>query len=130
MSSPNAADLMVWWRCSLGGVKDSKNSWCSGGGIFTGATVCRVAAKLGHTVLTWRRVPTNNAGLGDSAKATEPLVEQCFLSKSSSPQTTSPDPEAQVHLVWLLPQHEAVLAGTAPSRVPFELEYMKGPKAD
>ncbi len=56
---------------------------------------CRVAAKLGHTVLTWRRVPTNNAGLGDSAKATEPLVEQCFLSKSGAPQTTSPDPEAQ-----------------------------------
>ncbi|EIE24001.1 glutamate synthase, NADH-dependent [Coccomyxa subellipsoidea C-169] len=38
--------------------------------------VAKVAAKLGHTVLTWRRVPTNNAGLGDSAKATEPLVEQ------------------------------------------------------
>lgn len=58
---------------------------------------CRVAAKLGHSILAWRRVPTNNYNLGDSAKSTEPSVEQCFLSKSSAPQTTSPDPEAQVH---------------------------------
>lgn len=114
----------------LGGREEFQRNWCSGGGIFTGATVCRVAAKLGHTVLTWRRVPTNNAGLGDSAKATEPLVEQCFLSKSSSPQTTSPDPEAQVHHMWLLPQHEAVLAGMAPSRVPCNFEYMEGPKTE
>ena len=60
------------------------------------AVCCRVAAKLGHSILAWRRVPTNNYNLGDSAKSTEPSVEQCFLSMSSAPQTTSPDPEAQV----------------------------------
>jgi hypothetical protein len=41
-------------------------------------------------------VPTNNAALGQSAKATEPRIEQCFLSASSNPVTTSPDPDAQV----------------------------------
>ena len=56
----------------------------------------RIAAELGHSVLAWRRVPTSNGALGESAKATEPHVEQCFLSKSATPVTTSPDPEAQV----------------------------------
>jgi glutamate synthase domain-containing protein 1 len=57
---------------------------------------CRVAEKLGHTVLAWRLVPTNNYNLGESAKAVEPHIAQVFISLSSSPVTSSPDPEAQV----------------------------------
>ncbi|CAL8462475.1 g2008 [Coccomyxa elongata] len=68
--------------------------------------VAKVAAKLGHSILAWRRVPTNNYNLGDSAKSTEPSVEQCFLSKSSAPQTTSPDPEAQFYILRKLIEHE------------------------
>lgn len=69
-----------------------------GAGLTPGCPggVRRIAAELGHSVLAWRRVPTCNADLGESAKATEPHVEQCFLSKSAAPVTTSPDPEAQV----------------------------------
>ena len=58
--------------------------------------LCRIAAELGHSVLAWRSVPTHNADLGQSAKATEPRMEQCFLSASAAPVTTSPDPDAQV----------------------------------
>ena len=58
--------------------------------------MCRVAQKLGHTVLAWRLVPTTNYDLGESAKAVEPHIEQVFISLSSSPVTSSPDPEAQV----------------------------------
>lgn len=65
---------------------------------FTFICGCRIAAELGHTVLAWRPVPTHNADLGDSAKATEPRMEQCFLSASAAPVTTSPDPDAQVCL--------------------------------
>lgn len=39
----------------------------------------KVAESLGHTVLGWRTVPTDNSGLGKSALQTEPVVEQVFL---------------------------------------------------
>ncbi|KAJ9679825.1 hypothetical protein PVL29_021667 [Vitis rotundifolia] len=39
----------------------------------------KVAESLGHTVLGWRSVPTNNSGLGNSALQTEPVIEQVFL---------------------------------------------------
>lgn len=55
-----------------------------------------MAGQLGHDVLAWRRVPTCDEGLGESAKATEPQIEQCFLSRSRAPVTSSPDPDAQV----------------------------------
>jgi glutamate synthase (NADPH/NADH) large chain len=35
---------------------------------------------MGHEFFTWRRVPTNNRPLGQSAKATEPVIEQLFIS--------------------------------------------------
>lgn len=49
----------------------------------------KVAESLGHTVLGWRRVPTDNTDLGQSALQTEPVVEQVFL---------TPAPESQVDL--------------------------------
>lgn len=39
----------------------------------------KVAESLGHTVLGWRPVPTDNSGLGKSALKTEPVIEQVFL---------------------------------------------------
>ncbi|XP_002513554.2 glutamate synthase 1 [NADH], chloroplastic isoform X1 [Ricinus communis] len=42
----------------------------------------KVAESLGHTVLGWRRVPTDNSGLGNAALQTEPVVEQVFLTPS------------------------------------------------
>ncbi|GAV66210.1 GATase_2 domain-containing protein/GXGXG domain-containing protein/Glu_synthase domain-containing protein/Glu_syn_central domain-containing protein/Pyr_redox_2 domain-containing protein [Cephalotus follicularis] len=42
----------------------------------------KVAESLGHTVLGWRSVPTDNTGLGHSALQTEPVIEQVFLTPS------------------------------------------------
>ncbi|XP_062232093.1 glutamate synthase 2 [NADH], chloroplastic-like isoform X2 [Phragmites australis] len=42
-----------------------------------------IAKLLGHAVLGWRRVPTDNSDLGKSALDTEPVIEQVFVSKSS-----------------------------------------------
>ncbi|KAF8379702.1 hypothetical protein HHK36_029146 [Tetracentron sinense] len=39
----------------------------------------KVAESLGHVVLGWRSVQTDNTGLGKSALQTEPVVEQVFL---------------------------------------------------
>ncbi|XP_031274848.1 glutamate synthase 1 [NADH], chloroplastic isoform X1 [Pistacia vera] len=39
----------------------------------------KVAESLGHTVLGWRLVPTDNSGLGNAALNTEPVIEQVFL---------------------------------------------------
>ncbi|KAF7816701.1 glutamate synthase [NADH], amyloplastic isoform X1 [Senna tora] len=41
-----------------------------------------VAESLGHSVLGWRSVPTDNSGLGKSALQTEPVIEQVFLTPS------------------------------------------------
>ncbi|XP_058206159.1 glutamate synthase 1 [NADH], chloroplastic-like isoform X2 [Rhododendron vialii] len=43
----------------------------------------KVAESLGHTVLGWRSVPTDNLGLGESAKQTEPVIEQVFLTPTT-----------------------------------------------
>ena len=43
---------------------------------------CQVAESLGHSVLGWRSVPTDNTGLGKSAVLTEPVIEQVFLTPS------------------------------------------------
>jgi len=37
---------------------------------------------LGHVVLGWRPVPTDNTDLGKSALQTEPVMEQVFLTPS------------------------------------------------
>ncbi|KAJ0986186.1 hypothetical protein J5N97_004542 [Dioscorea zingiberensis] len=42
----------------------------------------KTAESLGHVVLGWRRVPTDNKGLGKSALQTEPIIEQVFLTPS------------------------------------------------
>ncbi|MBF0304028.1 MAG: glutamate synthase large subunit [Alphaproteobacteria bacterium] len=41
-------------------------------------------AEEGHTVLGWRDVPTDNAGLGEGVKACEPTMRQVFVRRSDS----------------------------------------------
>ncbi|KAK9070425.1 hypothetical protein SSX86_010827 [Deinandra increscens subsp. villosa] len=43
----------------------------------------KVAESLGHTVLGWRTIPTDNSSLGKSALQTEPVIEQVFLTPTS-----------------------------------------------
>lgn len=54
----------------------------------------KVAESLGHTVLGWRSVPTDNTELGKSALQTEPVIEQVFLTPSAQ---SNVDLERQVH---------------------------------
>ncbi|KAL8151255.1 hypothetical protein V2J09_021063 [Rumex salicifolius] len=56
----------------------------------------KVAESLGHTVLGWRSVPTDNSGLGLSSKKTEPVVEQVFLTPSTSSKA---DFEQQMYIL-------------------------------
>ncbi|KAJ9539597.1 hypothetical protein OSB04_026103 [Centaurea solstitialis] len=56
----------------------------------------KVAESLGHTVLGWRSVPTDNSGLGKSALQTEPVIEQVFLTPASRPKT---DFEQQMYIL-------------------------------
>ena len=42
----------------------------------------QIAAEEGQTVLGWRDVPTDNSSLGDTAKASEPFMEQVFLQRA------------------------------------------------
>jgi glutamate synthase (ferredoxin) len=43
----------------------------------------RVAAESGQKVLGWRDVPTDNSSLGNTAKSSEPFVQQVFIEKSA-----------------------------------------------
>ncbi|XP_010266511.1 PREDICTED: glutamate synthase 1 [NADH], chloroplastic isoform X1 [Nelumbo nucifera] len=56
----------------------------------------KVAESLGHVVLGWRSVPTDNTGLGKSALQTEPVIEQVFL--TPSPRSKS-DFEQQMYIL-------------------------------
>ena len=57
----------------------------------------KVASDLGHKVLAWRKVPTDPSNVGPSALATQPVVEQLFLSLSSQDTYGQTDVEQQVH---------------------------------
>jgi len=56
----------------------------------------KVAEALGHRVLGWRAVKTNNAGLGKGALDTEPIVAQVFVTPST--RSTS-DFEQQMYVL-------------------------------
>lgn len=58
----------------------------------------QVAESLGHSVLGWRSVPTDNSGLGKSALQTEPIIEQVFLTPTTKSKA---DLEQQVILFAL-----------------------------
>ncbi|XP_014504410.1 glutamate synthase [NADH], amyloplastic isoform X1 [Vigna radiata var. radiata] len=56
----------------------------------------KVAESLGHTVLGWRSVPTDNTELGKSALQTEPVIEQVFLTPSAQ---SNVDLERQMYIL-------------------------------
>lgn len=58
----------------------------------------KVAESLGHSILGWRSVPTDNTGLGKSAVQTEPVIEQVFLTPSAKSKV---DLERQVLFFYL-----------------------------
>src|SRR3990172_309039 len=43
-----------------------------------------VIAQEGQTFLGWRDVPTNSAGLGSTARASQPAIRQLFLARGES----------------------------------------------
>nr|KYP69883.1 Glutamate synthase [NADH], amyloplastic [Cajanus cajan] len=56
----------------------------------------KVAESLGHSVLGWRSVPTDNTELGKSALLTEPVIEQVFLTPSTKSKV---DLERQMYIL-------------------------------
>ncbi|CAH8389411.1 unnamed protein product [Eruca vesicaria subsp. sativa] len=56
----------------------------------------KVAESLGHSVIGWRPVPTDNSGLGKSALQTEPIIEQVFLTPTTKSQA---DLEQQMYIL-------------------------------
>ncbi len=58
--------------------------------------ITKVAEQLGHEVLGWRSVPTDSTGIGPSALATQPIVEQIFLGNSCQETYCHTDAEQQV----------------------------------
>ncbi|PPR85687.1 hypothetical protein GOBAR_AA34999 [Gossypium barbadense] len=56
----------------------------------------KVAESLGHRVLGWRPVPTDNSGLGNAALQTEPVIEQVFLAPTSRSKA---DLEQQMYIL-------------------------------
>ncbi|KAF2610711.1 hypothetical protein F2Q70_00008057 [Brassica cretica] len=56
----------------------------------------KVAESLGHSVIGWRSVPTDNSGLGKSALQTEPIIEQVFLTPTTKSQV---DLEQQMYIL-------------------------------
>src|SRR6185436_16835040 len=45
-----------------------------------------VVAEEGQKFLGWRKVPTNHSGLGETAIASEPVIYQFFIGRSSKRQ--------------------------------------------
>lgn len=58
--------------------------------------ITQTAEALGHQVLGWRQVPTDSVDVGPSALATEPVIQQLFLSNSSQSTYAKADAEQQV----------------------------------
>ncbi|CAA7030919.1 unnamed protein product [Microthlaspi erraticum] len=56
----------------------------------------KVAESLGHSVIGWRPVPTDNSMLGKSAKQTEPIIEQVFLTPTAKSKA---DLEQQMYIL-------------------------------
>lgn len=47
----------------------------------------RITEKEGQRVLGWRDVPTDDRGIGETAKGTEPVIRQIFIEKNAENQT-------------------------------------------
>ncbi|KAI7729212.1 hypothetical protein M8C21_016138, partial [Ambrosia artemisiifolia] len=80
----DAIEMLV--RMSHRGACGCETNTGDGAGILVGIPhdfYKEVAESLGHTVLGWRTVLTDNSSLGKSALQTEPVIEQVFLTPTS-----------------------------------------------
>ncbi|KAL0054356.1 hypothetical protein WJX82_007542 [Trebouxia sp. C0006] len=68
--------------------------------------ITKVAEQLGHEVLGWRSVPTDSTGIGPSALATQPIVEQIFLGNSCQETYCHTDAEQQFYILRKLIENE------------------------
>ncbi|KAL4421584.1 hypothetical protein ABPG75_010875, partial [Micractinium tetrahymenae] len=75
------------------------------------AAVHKVAANQGHTVLGWRRVPTDNSTLGASAVKTEPIVEQFFVLRATTEEAQKLPLERQMYVLRKLVEHKLRTSG-------------------
>uniref|UniRef100_A0A7R9Z740 glutamate synthase (ferredoxin) n=1 Tax=Chlamydomonas euryale TaxID=1486919 RepID=A0A7R9Z740_9CHLO len=69
----------------------------------------KAVQKLGHDILTWRKVPTDNRRLGASAVRTEPVVEQLFISAHGSLKHLKP--ETQMYYLRKTMEHRLEESG-------------------
>lgn len=78
--------LMFWWILTQLSVWNYVTLLCckvSAWLLTNLAFESQVAEELGHRVLAWRPVKTNNSGLGQGALDTEPVIAQVFLTPST-----------------------------------------------
>ena len=75
------------------------------------AALEQVAENQGHKVLGWRKVPTSNAGLGDSAIKTEPTVEQFFVTRATTDGAQKSGLEQQMYLLRKLIEQRWRISG-------------------
>ncbi|KAL4855140.1 Glutamate synthase [NADH] [Chlorella vulgaris] len=75
------------------------------------AAIHKVAANQGHTVLGWRRVPTDNSTLGPGAVETEPVVEQFFVLRAADIEGTVLPLERQMYVLRKLIEHRMRTTG-------------------
>jgi len=65
----------------------------------------QVAESLGHVILGWRPVPTDNSDLGESALETEPAIEQVFITKSSRSEAEFEQQVIHEFTIWSYVTH-------------------------
>src|SRR5579862_118745 len=73
----------------------------------------RIVAEEGQQILGWRLVPTTDAGIGDSALATKPVIEQIFIGAGDAAKAAPAAPrgpsafERKLYVIRKRIEHEA-----------------------
>lgn len=75
------------------------------------STLRRVVESRGHTLLGWRSVPTDSQGLGEGALATQPIIEQFFITKSERSNDVEKTMEQQMFVLRKLIEQGWRVAG-------------------
>ena len=66
----------------------------------------KVVADIGLEVLGWRDVPTDNSSLGETARASEPFMQQAFIGKGQFADVSDLDLERKLYVVRKLAHRE------------------------
>jgi len=67
----------------------------------------KVVGDIGLEVLGWRDVPTDNSALGETARASEPFMQQAFIGKGQLSEASELDLERKLYVVRKL-AHRAI----------------------